>query len=144
MILHDIFAEHRDSEKKPGLLSVWCSCEQGSRDRSTHKCCHTVFTKNEPGDPWICTKVAGVKCNTPFMKEDGKSSTMYNHADLVRFLTKSIASPVNQKQLRLTLEPYLRLHKDVSASWYSRLKNRVEEAIKGGAPSMDLLYMTNI
>ena len=69
------------------------------------------------------------------MKEDGKSSTMYNHADLVRYLTKSIALPVNPRQLRLTLEPILRLHKDVSASWYGRLKNLVEEAIKGGAPS---------
>ena len=62
-----------------------------------------------------------MKCNTPFMKEAGKSSTMYNHADLVRYLTKSIALPVNPRQLRLTLEPYLRLHKDVSASWYGRL-----------------------
>ena len=135
MILHDIFAEHRDSEKKPGLLSVWCNCEQGTRDRSTHKCCHTVFTKNKPGENWICTKVAAVKCNTPFMKEEGKSSTMYNHADLVRYLTKSIALPVNPRQLRLTLEPILRLHKDVSASWYGRLKQLLEEAIKGGAPS---------
>ena len=99
---------------------------------------HVVFTKTSAGEDWVCKKVGKPICNELFTKQPYLSSTMYHPEELAIYCAARIAFPVKIAQVKLTLQPVIRLHKDVSDSWWSRMRKLVEQAKLGGPPEQFL------
>ena len=99
---------------------------------------HVVFTKTSAGEDWVCKKAGKPICNELFTKQPYLSSTMYHPEELASYCAARIAFPVKIAQVKLTLQPVLRLHKDVSGSWWSRMRKLVEQARLGGPPEQFL------
>ena len=99
---------------------------------------HVVFTKTSAGEDWVCKKVGKPICNELFTKQPYLSSTMYHPEELAIYCAARIAFPVKIAQVKVTLQPVIRLHKDVSDSWWSRMRKLVEQARLGGPPEQFL------
>ncbi len=99
---------------------------------------HIVFTKNSAGDDWVCTKKGKPQCNGMFTKQPRLSSTVYHQEHLALYCAARVAVPVKIDQIKLTLQPVIRQHKDVSESWWGRMRKLVEQAKLGGSPEQFL------